>query len=63
MEGKAPTATGLTGNCKFCAPGYSKDTAGTKCVIDSASGSMIAYGILLLAVIFAALFWFSFLIS
>ena len=53
-DGTAANTVTLVGDCKYCAPGYVENTTSGKC--EAASGSMIAYGIMLLAVIFAALF-------
>lgn len=56
-DGSAASTTTLTGNCDYCVTGYTLNSSTGLCVQNTpASSSVIAYGVFLIAALFAALF-------
>lgn len=56
-DGTAANTATLVGDCKYCAPGFTENTTTGKCEASTASSSSILqYGVMFLAVIFATLF-------
>lgn len=51
-DGTAANTVTLVGDCSYCAPGYTANATSGKCEA-TASSSMITYGVMLLAVLFA----------